>query len=127
MPQAAEALFEFNVCERIRLARRERGCSQAELAASVGVDRTTVIRWEQSTHSVPATESLRRLSDALQVSVEWLLYGDSREHDEHVSVEKSASRKAIEVQLVNLSKHVPISYLINIVALLESAKLFLDA
>jgi hypothetical protein len=72
-------------------------------------------------------ESLHRLSEALNVSVEWLLHGHNRSFDGASDLEKIPStRKAIESQLVSLSKHVPISYLINIVSLLESAKIYLD-
>ncbi len=127
MTQTDRQLNECGVCERIRLARKKSGCSQAELAAHVGVDRTTVIRWEQNTHSSPGMESLHRLSEALNVSVEWLLHGHNRSFDGASDLEKIPStRKAIESQLVSLSKHVPISYLINIVSLLESAKIYLD-
>lgn len=48
----------------IRSRRRELGLTQAQLAQLLGVDRTTVIRWER-TRRVPSIQLSRRLAEVL--------------------------------------------------------------
>ncbi len=62
---------------RIRAARRERGLTQDELANIVGVSRSAVAQWETG-RTGQVTGNLSRIADALEVNVEYLVYGDDK-------------------------------------------------
>jgi transcriptional regulator with XRE-family HTH domain len=60
--------------DRLRQARKMKGISQARLAVMVGVDRSTVVRWEnESSGEIPQTTTLGPLAAALGVSAGWLI------------------------------------------------------
>lgn len=61
--------------QRIRLARRHAGLSQASLAAAVGVQRSAVSHWEASMGKSPSTGHLREVALATGVQFEWLATG----------------------------------------------------
>ncbi len=61
--------------ERIRERRILIGLSQAQLAADLGVDQSTVAKWETGPNS-PRPRALSRLADRLGVTVAWLLEGE---------------------------------------------------
>lgn len=63
------------ISKRIRATRKERGLSVRGLAEKVGVTRTTVHRYESGTVK-PSIDTLATLSDALGVSMRWLVTGD---------------------------------------------------
>ncbi|MBN4658964.1 helix-turn-helix transcriptional regulator, partial [Escherichia coli] len=48
--------------QRIRLARRHAGLSQAALAAAVGVQRSAVSHWETAQGKSPSTEHMRQVA-----------------------------------------------------------------
>lgn len=58
--------------ENIRTIRKEQGLSQEELAERIHVVRQTVSKWEKGL-SVPDTELLEALSEALETPVSVLL------------------------------------------------------
>ncbi|MBQ9329211.1 MAG: helix-turn-helix transcriptional regulator [Solobacterium sp.] len=58
--------------ENIRVIRKKRGLSQEELAVKLNVVRQTISKWENGL-SVPDSELLLRLSDALDTPVSKLL------------------------------------------------------
>jgi transcriptional regulator with XRE-family HTH domain len=60
--------------ERIATWRRERGMSQAALAAATGVSRSAVAQWETD-RAGQVSGNLSRIAQALDVSVEMLLHG----------------------------------------------------
>jgi transcriptional regulator with XRE-family HTH domain len=62
---------------RIRVRRRERGLTQDELADLVGVSRSAVAQWETG-RTGQITGNLSRIADALEVNVEYLVYGDDK-------------------------------------------------
>ena len=62
---------------RIRTARRDRGWTQDELAEAVGVSRSAVAQWETD-RAGQIRANLTRIADVLEVSVEYLLYGEDR-------------------------------------------------
>jgi transcriptional regulator with XRE-family HTH domain len=62
---------------RIRVARREHGLTQDELADRVGVSRSAVAQWETG-RTGQVTGNLSRIADALQVNVEFLMVGDDK-------------------------------------------------
>lgn len=57
---------------RIRELRKAQKLSQLELAAKLGVDRSTIAKWETGAHS-PRTDKLRMLARILDCSLEELL------------------------------------------------------
>lgn len=64
--------------QRIRLARRHAGLSQAALAAAVGVQRSAVSHWETERGKSPNTEHMREVAMATGVQFEWLATGRGR-------------------------------------------------
>ena len=62
---------------RIRAARQNRGLTQDELADQVGVSRSAVAQWETG-RSGQVTGNLSRIAGALEVNVEYLMYGDDK-------------------------------------------------
>ncbi|MEL6365190.1 MAG: helix-turn-helix transcriptional regulator [Pseudomonadota bacterium] len=64
--------------DRIRLARRARGLSQAELAIRLGVSQPAVANWESGAHD-PRHVILGKLAKTLEVSRAWLAQGGEEE------------------------------------------------
>jgi transcriptional regulator with XRE-family HTH domain len=62
---------------RIRTSRRDRGLTQDELADQVGVSRSAVAQWETG-RTGQVTGNLSRIAGALEVNVEYLMYGDDK-------------------------------------------------
>lgn len=62
--------------ERIAALRRERGFSQAALAAATGVSRSAVAQWETD-RAGQISGNLSRIAQVLDVSLEVLLHGDA--------------------------------------------------
>jgi transcriptional regulator with XRE-family HTH domain len=61
--------------QRIRLARRHAGLSQAQLAQKVGVRRSAVSHWESAEGKNPSMTNLRAVATVTQVQFEWLATG----------------------------------------------------
>lgn len=61
--------------QRIRLARRHAGLSQAALALAVGVQRSAVSHWEATRAKHPSVDHLRAVAMACGVQFEWLATG----------------------------------------------------
>lgn len=61
--------------QRIRDARERRGLTQAGLASRLGVTRPMIAQWETGARQ-PWISTLKRLADALEVSYEWLAFGE---------------------------------------------------
>lgn len=59
---------------RIRELRKAQNLSQQELAVKLGVDRSTIAKWETGAHS-PRTYKLKQLAKILDCSLEELLPG----------------------------------------------------
>jgi transcriptional regulator with XRE-family HTH domain len=59
------------------MARRERGLTQDDLADQVGVSRSAVAQWETG-RTGQITGNLSRIADVLEVSVEYLMYGNDK-------------------------------------------------
>lgn len=62
----------------IRICREKTGFLQRELAQSLGVDKSTLSRWE-SGDTDPGILGLTRLSQFFDISMDDLLYGDDPE------------------------------------------------
>jgi transcriptional regulator with XRE-family HTH domain len=68
----------MNPQQRIRLARRHAGLSQAALAEAVGVQRSAVSHWEAVQGKSPRMATLRRVATVTSVQFEWLATGRGR-------------------------------------------------
>ena len=60
--------------ERVRLARKELGLNQTELALRLGVSQPTVANWESGVHD-PRRLMLAKMSETLKVPLGWLSEG----------------------------------------------------
>lgn len=65
---------------RIRKARKSKGWLQQELADRVGVTRQIASNWERG-YTPPDTDGVAKIATALNMSVEFLLYGAEMETD----------------------------------------------
>ena len=62
---------------RLRAARRDRGLTQEEFAARLGVSRSAIAQWETD-RAGQIRGNLLRISEVLGVSLEYLLHGDDK-------------------------------------------------
>lgn len=74
---------------RIAELRRERGMSQAALAAATGVSRSAVAQWETD-RAGQVSGNLSRIATVLDVSVEILLHGPAARGPEGLSSDELA-------------------------------------
>lgn len=65
----------MRLSDRIRTARNRKGWKQAELAAMLEVDRSTVGHWERGEGSSPSPARLFALAGLTGVCIEWLATG----------------------------------------------------
>lgn len=106
---------------RIRAARVNGGLSQTDLAKALGVNRATVGHWEREQGFLPTVDHLQNMASVLSVSVSWLV-GDQSPPP---AIEGTGARSSLEARMIALSKHLPVSFLHNVVALMESAESYL--
>ncbi len=64
----------MDIAQRITLARKNKGLSQAQLASMLGVSRGACGQWERGV-TVPSVLNLSRLAWHLDVRFEWLATG----------------------------------------------------
>ena len=64
--------------ERLEALRKQQRLSQTELGEKIGIHFTHISRYERGL-TVPAADTLRRLADALGVSVDYLMNGTAQE------------------------------------------------
>lgn len=62
-------------CEKLQILRKNKGITQEELAKALYVSRTAVSKWE-SGKGYPGIESLRRIGEYFNVTVDELLSGE---------------------------------------------------
>ncbi|XMA03585.1 helix-turn-helix domain-containing protein [[Pseudomonas] boreopolis] len=106
---------------RIRSARVSSGLSQTDLARALHVNRSTVGHWEREQGFSPTVSHLQDMSRIMGVSLSWLLTG----HEISSASHDGSARSSLESRMFALSKHLPVSFLINIVALMETAESYL--
>lgn len=63
--------------ERIKLCRKRKGITQAELARKCGVNRTTINHYEHDIRE-PTLLNAMCVADALGISLEYLAKGEAR-------------------------------------------------
>jgi len=73
------------VSQRIKSARRQRGFSQRSLSNAMGISSANISFWENGLN-VPNVTNLNKLSETLNVSIEWLENGDDIHSMCHSSV-----------------------------------------
>lgn len=66
---------KMNSQDRIRLARRQAGMSQAKLAEAIGVQRSAVSHWESPQGKNPSVDHLRAVAMVAGITFEWLATG----------------------------------------------------
>ncbi len=73
-----------SIGDRIRVTRKARNLSQAELAARLGVTQPAIANWESGVHD-PRRVMLAKLAETLDVSLDWLASGarSALEADKH--------------------------------------------
>lgn len=64
--------------DRLKAVRERRGLSQADLAQKTGLQPTAISHFETATRS-PSFDNLRRISDALNVSTDYLMGRSEKE------------------------------------------------
>lgn len=106
---------------RIRSARISSGLSQTDLAKALSVNRATVGHWEREESFSPTIDHLQRMSRIMNVSVSWLVVGEQIKP----AGETVGTRSSLEARLVELSKHLPMSFLLHLLALMESAETYI--
>lgn len=83
--------------ERLRQARKDKALSQQELGDRVGVTRGVIANWESDNYE-PSASTLRRVSEALDVTTDWLLgLVDTQEQNLMESDLAPAERQLVEM------------------------------
>ena len=89
----------MNSQDRIRLARRHAGLSQAELAEAIGVQRSAVSHWESPQGKNPSVDHLRAVAMVAGVTFEWLATGRGKmELSEDAKLDSVSAADAILVE-----------------------------
>ncbi len=70
----------MSFADNLQLMRKEKQLSQEELAEKIGVSRQAISKWEQGS-GYPETEKLLVLSQKLNVSLDYLMLGETGNND----------------------------------------------
>jgi transcriptional regulator with XRE-family HTH domain len=112
--------------QRIRLARRHGGLSQAELARTVGVQRSAVSHWEAANAKSPNAVHLREIAVATGTCFEWLATGRgamplSREQllDSIPAADALLVEEPVELRLVRAFRDMPMPSRVALVEIAE--------
>lgn len=74
----------MTLAERIKRLRQERGLSQGQFATKLNVHQKQISCYERGLH-VPATEALIRMAEALNISLDYLVFED-RENVQRLTI-----------------------------------------
>ena len=77
--------------DNIKVARKNKGLTQEELANKLNVVRQTVSKWEKG-FSVPDADTLQRIADILEADIKHLLGAPVKEKDQPDAVAEQLSR-----------------------------------
>ena len=72
MPRSRNVNLLVEIGQRVAAARRDRGLTQEQLAAAIGIDPVTVSRWENGDRAV-SLSTLANIADELDVGLGDLL------------------------------------------------------
>ena len=113
--------------QRIRLARRHAGFSQATLAAAVGVHRSAVSHWEAQHGKLPNTAHLQQVATVTGVQFEWLATGRGRmqlgadtELDSVAAADAMLIDDPLELRLMQAFRDAPLRARAPLVEILEA-------
>lgn len=101
--------------ERIRQLRKEAGWSQAELAEKIGADAGRVNKYEAG-RMAPAAESLVRLAEVLNVSIDYLLIDGVPRRPLHSAADALGDRLAVVAELGDEDLNLVVSFVDALVA-----------
>lgn len=85
----------MNLGNRIANLRKEKGLTQQELANKLFVTDKTISSWE-SNRTEPNLEIIIRLSEILEISAGYLIYGDSNKNDIETEIKVRLSKEEFE-------------------------------
>ena len=102
----------MNSQDRIRLARRHAGLSQAKLAEAIGVQRSAVSHWESPQGKNPSVDHLRAVAMVAGVTFEWLATGRgpmraSGNEEAPAVILEAFAQNLFEERLLRLGRRVP--------------------
>jgi transcriptional regulator with XRE-family HTH domain len=60
---------------RLKAVREKLGYARAQVAKQAGIDAAMLCRIENSANSAPTFETIRKLADVLEISLDWLAGG----------------------------------------------------
>ncbi|WP_028838575.1 helix-turn-helix domain-containing protein [Thermomonas fusca] len=94
---------------RIRVARRRKNMTQADLAAALGVSRSAVGNWEGCAKTVPECVHLLGIAAATGVSCDWLISGNGEPCSAMCGAARdpSVARNCTEQQVLLAFRHGP--------------------
>ena len=101
--------------ERIRQLRKEPGWSQAELAEKIGADAGRVNKYEAG-RMAPAAETLVRLAEVLNVSIDYLLIDGVPRRPLHSAEDALGDRLAAVAELGDQDLALVVSFIYALVA-----------
>ena len=87
--------MDIRIADRLVELRREKGWSQEELAAKLGVSRQAVSKWERA-ESSPDTDNLIALARLYEISLDGLLLHDAPEREEDDLEAAAAWQRTLE-------------------------------
>lgn len=112
--------------QRMRLARRHAGLSQAALAKAVGVQRSAVSHWEAAPGKSPSAVHLREAALVTGVQFEWLATGRGRMNlSSEVALDSVATAEALlvddplELRLIDAFRAAPPRAQVPLVEIVE--------
>ncbi|WP_420548864.1 prephenate dehydratase [Curvivirga sp.] len=86
--------------QRIKQSRKKRRLSQHDLAEKIGVSHSTLNRWEAG-HREPKRDHLEALARELDISVEWLMFGDVPKPQTEAAAASSVSTQYYQPEAEN--------------------------
>ncbi len=101
--------------ERIRQLRKEAGWSQAELAEKIAADAGRVNKYVAG-RMAPAAESLVRLAEVLNVSIDYLLIDGVPRRPLHSAEDALGDRLAVVAELADEDLNLVVSFIDALVA-----------
>jgi transcriptional regulator with XRE-family HTH domain len=94
--------------ERLKSLRKRKKLTQADLAKHLGIDNTTISKWEKGIYE-PNIETLKELANFFGVSADWLLGGEFQSTRRGFGRDHSnkATKKYINLRLLNTLENAP--------------------